>query len=55
MRVVQLFVAIAALAALGGCEVVGTIFEIGVWFGAIAVVLVVAIVWFAVSRFRRRD
>lgn len=53
MRLIQLPLVIVATLTLTGCEVIGTIFEAGVWFGIIAVVLVLAIIGFIVSRFRR--
>ena len=53
MRLFQLLLAIVATLTLTGCEVIGTIFEAGVWVGVIAVVLVLAIIGFIASRFRR--
>jgi hypothetical protein len=38
-----------------GCEAIGNIFQAGIWVGAIMVVLVLAIVGFIASRFRRRS
>ena len=35
-----------------GCQVVGDIFQAGMWVGVIGVVLVIAIVGFIASRFR---
>ena len=37
-----------------GCEVIGNIFQAGIWVGVIMVVLFLAIVGFIASRFRRR-
>jgi hypothetical protein len=45
-------VVVAALTATG-CEAIGTIFKAGVWFGIIAVVLVVAIVGFIAAKVRQ--
>ena len=53
MRLIQLLLVIAATLTLAGCEVIGAIFEAGVWVGIIAVVLVLALIGFIVSRFRR--
>ena len=53
MRVLQLLLGLIAAAALGGCEVVGTIFEVGMWVGIIIVVAIVALIGFIVSKFRR--
>jgi len=50
---IQLPLLIVATLSLTGCEVIGTIFEAGVWVGVIAVVLVLAVIGFIVSRFRR--
>lgn len=38
--------------SLAGCEVIGGIFKAGFWVGAIAVILVVVVLVFAVSKFR---
>jgi hypothetical protein len=35
-----------------GCEVIGDIFEAGAWVGAIAVILVIAIVGFIAAKIR---
>lgn len=35
---------------LAGCETIGNIFEAGVWTGVVAVVAVIALIIFAVSR-----
>lgn len=44
--------AVLALAALplAGCEVIGDIFQAGMWTGVIAVVAVVALIVYAVTR-----
>lgn len=42
----QIFVFFMLLTTLTGCEVIGGIFEAGVWVGVILVVLVIAlIIW----------
>jgi uncharacterized membrane protein YkvI len=38
--------------SVAGCEVIGDIFQAGVWAGAILVVLVLAVVGFLVTRLR---
>ena len=38
---------------VSGCEVIGTIFEAGLWVGGIFAVLVVGIIWFVASKLRR--
>lgn len=53
MRAIQLAIALTAMLALGGCEVIATIFEAGMWVGIIIVVAVLALVGLVVSRFRR--
>ena len=53
MSINQLLFTIAASFALAGCEFIGNVFEAGVWFGVIAVVVVLALIGFIVSRFRR--
>ncbi len=42
-----------ALASLSSCELVGNIFEAGVWTGLILVAIVVALVIWLITRFRR--
>lgn len=53
MRFFQFLMVIVATLTLTGCEVIGAIFEAGVWVGIIAVVLVLAIIGYVASRFRR--
>jgi hypothetical protein len=53
MRLVQLLLAVVASLMLAGCELIGNIFEAGVWAGVILVVVVVALVGFVLSKFRR--
>ena len=45
----------SVLLMLGGCEAIGTIFEVGMWFGIVLVVVIVAAVLWVMSRFRKRD
>jgi hypothetical protein len=49
----RLILASAVLLALAGCEMIGNIFEAGVWTGIIGLVIIVAIVLFIVGRMRR--
>ena len=53
MRFLQLLLALAASLALAGCELIGDIFQAGVWVGVILVVAVLAVVGYIVSRFLR--
>jgi hypothetical protein len=53
MRLLQVLVTLFATLALAGCEVIGTIFEAGMWVGVILVLVIVGIVGFVISRFRR--
>ncbi len=55
LQSVQLACGALALLMLGGCELVGNIFEAGMWFGIIIIVLIVAAVIWLMGRFRRRD
>ena len=53
MRSLWLFVLLCLSAlTLTGCELAGDIFQAGIWVGVIAIVLVVLIVGFLVSRLR---
>lgn len=53
MTSMRLILASTVLLALAGCEMIGNIFEAGVWTGIIGVVIIVAIVLFIVGRMRR--
>jgi hypothetical protein len=50
MRVI--LAALTAL-ALAGCEVIGNIFEAGMWTGVIGIIVIVAIIVYVMSRGRR--
>jgi hypothetical protein len=50
MKKVSIFGLLAVLISLSSCEVIGGIFKAGVWVGVIAVVAVVALVFFLISR-----
>jgi hypothetical protein len=49
-RLSLLFIFSVLASALTGCAAIGDIFKGGMWFGAIAVFLVVAIIWWLVSK-----
>jgi hypothetical protein len=49
----RLFLASTLLLGLAGCEMIGNIFEAGVWTGLIGLVVIVVIVVFVISRMRR--
>lgn len=53
MRSLPLALSLFALTLLSGCDLVGDILEFGFWAGAIIVLVVVALVWFAARAFRR--
>ena len=53
MRGMQFILAVAAMLALGGCELIGDIFKAGMWVGVIIVVAIIAGILFVVSRIRR--
>jgi hypothetical protein len=53
MTSIRLILASTVLLVLAGCEMIGNIFEAGVWTGIIGVVIIVAIVLFIVGRMRR--
>jgi hypothetical protein len=53
MRFIQILLAIVASLMLGGCELIGNIFEAGIWTGIILVIVVVALIGFVVSKSRR--
>ena len=56
LNMIALRLALIVLLAMvtAGCEVIGNIFQAGIWVGVIMVVLFLAIVGFIASRFRRR-
>ena len=47
-----LFIVLLAVGA-AGCELVGGIFKAGVWVGAIAIVLIVVLLFVVIGKFRR--
>lgn len=52
MRSLRLILPAALALPLAGCELIGDVFELGVWAGAIIVILVVALAAFVVARVR---
>src|SRR5262245_6875276 len=52
MAWVQLLLLVLVTIALPGCEVVGGIFKAGAWAGALAVILVIAIVGILAAKIR---
>ena len=53
MQKLFLFFFVLVVTTLSSCEVIGDIFEGGVWVGVIIVVAVIALIWWIVSRFRK--
>jgi hypothetical protein len=53
MAGLKLFLTGVAAAMVGGCEVIGTIFEIGMWVGITIVLAIVALIAFVVAKLRR--
>jgi hypothetical protein len=49
------FVLVLLATALPGCAVVGGIFKAGVWVGVLAVVIVVGLILFLVSRGSKKE
>jgi hypothetical protein len=52
MAWLQLLLLVLVATTLSGCEVVGGIFKAGAWVGALAVILVIAIVGFIAAKVR---
>ncbi len=50
MKKVTIFGLLALLITLSSCELVGDIFEAGVWVGVLAVVGVVGLVFFLIAK-----
>lgn len=53
MRAHRLLLLFLVALTLSGCEAIATIFEAGVWVGVILALIVLGIVGFIASRFRR--
>ena len=49
----RLGLAAGATSALGGCELIGDVFQAGVWFGVIVVVALIAVVIWVVSKAKK--
>ena len=49
-RLLSLFVLALLASTLSGCSVAGDIFKGGIWVGIIGVFLVVAIIWWLVTK-----
>jgi hypothetical protein len=54
MRALQVWLLVLLTVTLAGCDAILTIFEAGVWIGVIIVLVILALVAFLVSLFRRR-
>ncbi|WP_170172444.1 hypothetical protein [Hymenobacter rigui] len=39
--------------SLSSCDAIATVFKAGAWTGIVGVFLIVLLIWFVVSRFRR--
>ena len=52
MRFLWLILLVLATIPLAGCELVGDIFQAGMWVGAIFIVLIIAIVGFIAAKIR---
>jgi len=53
LRILQIVALVLAGITTAGCEVIGNIFQAGMWVGVILVVLVIAVVGFIVGKLRR--
>ncbi|HET9704348.1 MAG TPA: hypothetical protein VFP85_09960 [Vicinamibacterales bacterium] len=51
--VIRILLIVLLVVSTAGCELIGNIFQAGVWVGVILVVLVLALIGFAVSKMRR--
>ena len=52
-NVIRILLIVLLVVSTAACELVGNIFQAGVWVGVILVVLVLALIGFAVSKMRR--
>lgn len=50
MKKVTIFGLLAIMISMSSCKLIGDIFEAGVWVGVIAVVGVIALVFFLISK-----
>jgi hypothetical protein len=53
MRALTLILLLILTTTLTGCELIGDIFQAGIWVGVIAVLAVLALIGFLFSRTRR--
>lgn len=53
-RFIQLIVLVVLAMSMSACEAVGSIFEAGVWAGAVIVIVAAAVIWLIASKLRRR-
>lgn len=53
MRALFLILILLATLTMAGCEVIGNIFQAGIWVGVVLVVLILAGVAFLASKLRR--
>jgi hypothetical protein len=49
---VQVLLLVLLAMSVSGCQVIGDIFQAGMWVGVIAVVLIIAVIGFIVSKIR---
>ena len=52
MRFLILLLLVLAALPLGGCEVVGDIFQAGMWVGAIMIAVIVGVIAFIAAKMR---
>ena len=52
IRLLMLVMVVVASMSSAGCEVIGDIFQAGMWVGAIFIVLIIAIVGFIAAKIR---
>ena len=52
-RLIQILAVLTASATLAGCELIGNVFQAGVWVGVIVVVGIIGLVIFIISRLFR--
>lgn len=52
MHQVKLLIVALLVMTLSACEVIGDIFEAGIWVGVIAVVALVALIGFIIAKLR---
>jgi hypothetical protein len=52
MRTPKLYIAALLTFSVAGCDAIGAIFKLGMWAGVLMVLALVAVIGFAVSRFR---